>query len=390
MTNDPESYRAYDLIGEHFPPVDDDVNELVVIRSTTVARRRPGVPREGRGAGRGDRGHRRRHGARPNVYVDERPHAGRPERPHDGHPDQPRRRRRGSRGGGARGRRRRRGRRLRDRHDRRVHRRPRLLDARGGGSAEGRAPVRPPCCADRASPRLRRGRRGSAPRRRRARLDRRRARAHGAPRAGVRPLRLRREHDLRDGPGPRDRLLAVRRLAVQGGAATRGREARRDLDGRLDGEPRGALQRHRIRARDGRDGARSGHDPAQPRGRGDPRRDRHRRRRAHAPARGPRAARRSGERRARAVARPADRGERRNGRSRLVACRALRHACAGRGGSALRRRAPRGGRSRASDRDGPHRRARPTGSLRRETGVRPARRGVRRRDRGHGRDRGAR
>ena len=36
MTNDPESYRAYDLIAEHFPPSDDDVNEVVVIRSTSL------------------------------------------------------------------------------------------------------------------------------------------------------------------------------------------------------------------------------------------------------------------------------------------------------------------------------------------------------------------
>jgi RND superfamily putative drug exporter len=34
MTNDPESYRGYDLIREHFPPTNDYVNELVVIRST--------------------------------------------------------------------------------------------------------------------------------------------------------------------------------------------------------------------------------------------------------------------------------------------------------------------------------------------------------------------
>jgi putative drug exporter of the RND superfamily len=33
MTNDPESYRGYDLIAEHFPPSTDYVNELVVIRS---------------------------------------------------------------------------------------------------------------------------------------------------------------------------------------------------------------------------------------------------------------------------------------------------------------------------------------------------------------------
>ena len=36
MTNDPESYRAYDLLREHFPPSDDEVNELVVVRSTTL------------------------------------------------------------------------------------------------------------------------------------------------------------------------------------------------------------------------------------------------------------------------------------------------------------------------------------------------------------------
>jgi RND superfamily putative drug exporter len=35
MTNDPESYRAYDLIGEHFPPSTDYVNELVVVHSPT-------------------------------------------------------------------------------------------------------------------------------------------------------------------------------------------------------------------------------------------------------------------------------------------------------------------------------------------------------------------
>ena len=33
MTNDPESYRAYDLVARHFPPSTDYVNELVVVRS---------------------------------------------------------------------------------------------------------------------------------------------------------------------------------------------------------------------------------------------------------------------------------------------------------------------------------------------------------------------
>src|SRR5262245_34755129 len=34
MTNDPESYRAYDLEAAHFPPTTDYVNELVVVRSS--------------------------------------------------------------------------------------------------------------------------------------------------------------------------------------------------------------------------------------------------------------------------------------------------------------------------------------------------------------------
>ena len=36
MTNDPESYRGYDLLAEHFPPSDDYVNELVVVRSASA------------------------------------------------------------------------------------------------------------------------------------------------------------------------------------------------------------------------------------------------------------------------------------------------------------------------------------------------------------------
>jgi uncharacterized membrane protein YdfJ with MMPL/SSD domain len=36
MTNDPESYRAYDLVQEHFPPRSDYVNELVIVRSRTL------------------------------------------------------------------------------------------------------------------------------------------------------------------------------------------------------------------------------------------------------------------------------------------------------------------------------------------------------------------
>ena len=36
LTNDPESYRAYDLIAEHFPPSDDYVDDVVVVRSATL------------------------------------------------------------------------------------------------------------------------------------------------------------------------------------------------------------------------------------------------------------------------------------------------------------------------------------------------------------------
>ncbi len=38
MTNDPESYRGYDLIGEHFPyDPNEVVNEVVIVRSATVS-----------------------------------------------------------------------------------------------------------------------------------------------------------------------------------------------------------------------------------------------------------------------------------------------------------------------------------------------------------------
>ena len=36
MTNDPESYRAYDVLREHFPPSCDYVTELVVVRARTL------------------------------------------------------------------------------------------------------------------------------------------------------------------------------------------------------------------------------------------------------------------------------------------------------------------------------------------------------------------
>ena len=53
MTNDPESYRGYDLIQEHFPfdPA-EIVNEVVIVRSTMRHRGRPGVRGARRALGR--------------------------------------------------------------------------------------------------------------------------------------------------------------------------------------------------------------------------------------------------------------------------------------------------------------------------------------------------
>ena len=64
-------------------------------------------------------------------------------------------------------------------------------------------------------------------------------------RAGVLALGLLREHAHRDGARARDRLLAVRRLALPRGADGRAGGARRDRRRRRDREPRRALQRHR-------------------------------------------------------------------------------------------------------------------------------------------------
>ena len=115
------------------------------------------------------------------------------------------------------------------------------------------------------------------------------------------------------------------------------REARRDRDRRVDGEPRRAVQRLRVRPRDGGDGARPRHDPPQPRDRRDPRRHGHRGRRAHAPAGGALAPRRPCQRPARAVARTARGGERGGGGPRLVARRPLGHTAPARRGRPLRR-----------------------------------------------------
>jgi RND superfamily putative drug exporter len=42
MTNNPESYRGYDVLNAHFPPSPDYVNELVVVRSRTLTVADPG------------------------------------------------------------------------------------------------------------------------------------------------------------------------------------------------------------------------------------------------------------------------------------------------------------------------------------------------------------
>ena len=60
MTNDPESYLGYDLLEEHFPPSDDYVNELVVVRSTAEEPDREALLRRAAGARDRDRGHGRR------------------------------------------------------------------------------------------------------------------------------------------------------------------------------------------------------------------------------------------------------------------------------------------------------------------------------------------
>ena len=89
-------------------------------------------------------------------------------------------------------------------------------------------------------------------------------------------------------------LFVVSRYREERGHGRSG--ARRDRGLGRDREPRGALQRHGLRRRDVRDAARAELDHAQPRGRGDPGRDRLRDRGAHAPACRARAARRPRER----------------------------------------------------------------------------------------------
>ena len=89
MTNDPESYRGYDLIAEHFPPTGDYVNELVVVRSSTADGRRCRLPREGRGAGGRDRGDRRVTQPVRTYYSTRDATLVSPEPARDGDPDRP-------------------------------------------------------------------------------------------------------------------------------------------------------------------------------------------------------------------------------------------------------------------------------------------------------------
>ena len=69
MTNDPESYRAYDLIAEHFPPSDDYVNDVVVIRSPTLDVSNPEFRSKVEALVDEDRGDRRR-AAGANLLLD--------------------------------------------------------------------------------------------------------------------------------------------------------------------------------------------------------------------------------------------------------------------------------------------------------------------------------
>ena len=106
---------------------------------------------------------------------------------------------------------------------------------------------------------------------------------------GIHALGFRREHAHRDGAGARDRLLALRRLALPGGTRARPGGARRDRPRGGDGEPGRPVQRVGLRHRPERDAARPLERDEEPRGRRDQRRHRVRARRAHAPAGDPRA-----------------------------------------------------------------------------------------------------
>ena len=112
-------------------------------------------------------------------------------------------------------------------------------------------------------------------------------------------------------------------------------EGRRDRGVGSDGEPRRALQRDRLRARDVRDAARARHGAAEPRARRDPRRHRLGRRGADAAARRAEPARRPRQRAADPRGRAQGDRQRRLGGPLLVGARPRRHAASA--------RVPRGG-----------------------------------------------
>ena len=293
VTNDPESLQAYDLMGQRYGRPDGP-DDFVVLRSDSATA--DDAPFQARldsltgdlGAAVGaanvgeDAVSRDRHAILVPLNVDRR------------RPDRAGRR---GRGGGER-------RRLHRDGDRRDDARPRLRRDLGARPPGGRAEVRPPGRAGHPRPRLRRARLGVPAAPARARLDRRRARPHRARRPGMDPVPVRDEHAHRHGPGPRDRLRAVRRLTLPRGARPRPREGGRDRGDRCDGQPRRALQRQRLRARDGRPPARPEQHHAEPRGRRDPGRNRLGGRGADAAAGDPQPPRRPRQRAARAGPRP--------------------------------------------------------------------------------------
>ena len=259
-TNNPESERAIDTIARAFPPDPERfATDVVVIRSAQYTVEEP----EFRGFVGQTAQRERRAGARRGPLVpDGAEHGrclGRPSR--DARLDRdPRRRRhrrsdRGARGGE-------RGRGVRGLDRRRPCARPRLQSPLAGGPREGRAPVRASRGSDHPAARLRRRRGRADPAAHGDHLDRRRARAHCHPRAAVRALDLRREHAHGDGPRARDRLLALRRLAVSRGAREGPREVGCDRSVRRHGQSRRRLQRDGLRRRDVRDAPRAELDHA--------------------------------------------------------------------------------------------------------------------------------
>ena len=218
VTGNPESAQAERIFYRDFPP--DRARRR-------RADRRPLGDRDGRGSGlqavrrrARSRGRRRRESSTARRRL--RASRG-PARAPDRDPA-PGRRRSAPAGGRAE----QRARRLQRRDDRRGDARPRLQRPLPARPQVGRARVRPSGGADRAVDRLRQRGRRADPARDGDHLDRRRARALRADRGGILALGLLREHAHGHGPGARDRLLAVRPLALPRGADRRPRRTRGD------------------------------------------------------------------------------------------------------------------------------------------------------------------